>query len=182
MVADVPCTTEVGSNTKGLVQAMSQVSLKAGEIKILKGVIDKLQQEMKIKDEKMAQFQKENQALQERVDKLKTRLKGKGLFQGAKHIIRDSISVEASKFRVYLNFINDKDSMAITTRSRCIVVNEKLVKKPSEWAQNAINMLNSIPTVELQTIRVKDRTTLIIWARRIIAKHNLLKSVQTKSI
>jgi hypothetical protein len=182
MVADVPCTTEAGSNTKGLVQAMSQVRLKAGEIKILKGVIEKLQQEMKIKDEKMAQFQKENQALQERVNKLKTRLKGKGLLQGAKHIIWDSISIEAAKFRVYLNFINDKDSMAITTRSRCTVVNEKLVKKPSEWAQNAINMLNSIPTVELQTIRVKERTTLIIWARRIIAKHNFLKSVQTKSI
>jgi hypothetical protein len=141
-----------------------------------------LQQEMKIKDEKMAQFQKENQALQERVDKLKTRLKGKGLLQGAKHVIWDSIAVEAAKFRVYLNFINDKDSMAITARSRCTVVNETLAKKPSEWAQNAINLLNSIPTTELQTIGVKDRTTLIIWARRVIAKHNLLKSVQTKAI
>jgi hypothetical protein len=87
MAVAVPCTTETGSNTKGLVQAMSQVILKAGEIKILKGVIEKLQQEMKIKDEKMAQFQKENQALQERVDKLKTRLKGKGILQGAKHVI-----------------------------------------------------------------------------------------------
>jgi acetylornithine/succinyldiaminopimelate/putrescine aminotransferase len=101
---------------------------------------------MKTKDERMAQFQKENQALQERVDKLKTRLRGKGLLQGAKHIIWDSIVVEAAKFRVYLNFINDKDSMAITARSRCTVVNETLAKKPSEWAQNAINLLNSIPT------------------------------------
>jgi hypothetical protein len=82
---------------------------------------------------------------------------------------------------VYLNFINDKDNMAITARSRCTVVNETLAKKPSEWAQNAINLLNSIPTAELQTIGVKDRTTLIIWARRVIAKHNLLKSVQTKA-
>jgi hypothetical protein len=82
---------------------------------------------------------------------------------------------------VYLNFINDKDNMAITARSRCTVVNETLEKKPSEWAQNAINLLNSIPTTELQTIRVKDITTLIIWARRVIAKHHLLKSVQTKA-
>jgi hypothetical protein len=71
---------------------------------------------------------------------------------------------------------------SITARSRCTVVNETLAKKPSEWAQNAINLLNSIPTVELQTIGVKDRTTLIIWARRVIAKHNLLKLVQTKAI
>jgi AmiR/NasT family two-component response regulator len=42
---------------------------------------------MKIKNEKMAQLQKENQTLQENVDKLKTRLKGKGLLQRAKHVI-----------------------------------------------------------------------------------------------
>ena len=120
--------------------------------------------------------------MQERVDKLKTRLKGKGLLQGAKHVIWDSIFVEDAKFRVYLNFINDKYSMSITARSRCIVVNETLAKNPSEWAQNAINLLNSIPTAELPTIGVKDRTTLIIWARRIIAKNNFLKSVQTKVV
>jgi FtsZ-binding cell division protein ZapB len=146
MVVVVPSTTEVGPSTEGLVQAMSQVILKVGEIKGLKEDIEKLQQEMKTKDERVAQFQKENQALQEKVNKLKTRLRGKGLLQGAKHIIWDSIVAEASKFRVYLNFINDKYSMAITARSRCTVVNETLAKKPSEWAQNAINLLNSIPT------------------------------------
>jgi hypothetical protein len=113
---------------------------------------------------------------------MKIRLRGKGMLQGDKHILWDSISVEAAKFRVYLNFINDKYNMAITTRSRCNVVNGILAKKPSEWAQNAINLLKSIPTVELQTIGVKYRTTLIIWARRVITKHNLLKSVQTKAI
>jgi hypothetical protein len=59
-------------------------------------------------------------------------------------------------------------------------VNETLAKKPLEWSQNAINTLNNILTIDIQTIRVKDRTTLIIWARRVIDKHNLLKSVQTK--
>jgi predicted nuclease with TOPRIM domain len=76
MAVVVPSTTEIGSSTDGLVQAMSQVSLKEGEIKILKGDIEKLQQEMKIKNEKMAQFQKENQDLQERVDKLKDEVEG----------------------------------------------------------------------------------------------------------
>jgi hypothetical protein len=141
---------------------MSQVSLKVGEIKGLKGDIHKLKQEMKTKDERMAQFQKENQDLQERIDKMKIILRGKGLLQGAKHIIWDSIFVEVAKFRVYLNFINDKDSMAITSKSRCTIVNENLAKKPSEWAQNSINLLNSIPTTKIQTIGVKYRTTLII--------------------
>jgi hypothetical protein len=115
------------------------------------------------------------------IDKLKMRLRGKGLLQGAKHVIWDSIDIEASKFRMYLNFINDKFNIAITTRSRCIVVNETLAKKPSEWAQNSINILKSIPTADLHTIGVKDITTLIIRARRVIAKHNMLKSVQTKA-
>jgi cell division protein FtsB len=140
MAVTVPSTAKAGPSTKGLVTAMSQFILKVGEIKGLKGDIEKLKQEMKTKHERMAQFQKENQALQERVDKLKTRLRGKGLLQGAKHVIWDSIVIEAAKFRVYLNFISDKDSMAITSRSRCTVVNETLAKKPSEWAQNAINL------------------------------------------
>ena len=58
---------------------MSQVILKVGEFKGLKGDIDKLKKEMKAKDERMDQFQKENEVLQERIDKLNMRLRGKGL-------------------------------------------------------------------------------------------------------
>jgi hypothetical protein len=83
---------------------------------------------------------------------------------------------------VYLNFINDKDRMAITAGSRCTVVNETLAKKPPKWAQNSINLLNSIPIVEIQTIGVKDKTTLVIWDRRVISKHNLHKSIQINAI
>jgi peptidoglycan hydrolase CwlO-like protein len=78
-VVVVPLVAKVGPNTKGLFEAMSQVSLKEGEIKGLKGSIEKLKQEMQAKDERMAQFQKENEVLQERIDKLKMRLRGKGL-------------------------------------------------------------------------------------------------------
>ena len=69
--------------------------------------------------------------------------------QGDKHIIWDSIAAEAAKFRVYLNFINEKDNMAITARSRCTVGNETLAKNPLEWAQNAVNLLNVVPIAEL---------------------------------
>jgi hypothetical protein len=162
MVVVAPSTIETNQSTDGLVQAMSHVSLKEEEIKSLKGDVEKLQQEIRIKDDKMAQFQKENQALQKIIDKLKTSLKFKGLLQGDKHVIWDSIAAEVSKFKVYLNFIYDKDSMVITTKIRCIVVGDTLAKKPLEWAQNAINMLNSIPTTELQTIGVKYSSTLII--------------------
>jgi hypothetical protein len=40
----VPSTVDIGSSTDRLVQAMSQFSLKEGEIKSLKGDIEKMQQ------------------------------------------------------------------------------------------------------------------------------------------
>lgn len=137
---------------------------------------------MRTKDEKISQVQKEKVVLQEKINKLNSRLRGKGLLQGAKHIIWDSIAVETAKFRSYLNFVSDKDNIVITAIHRCTVVNETLSKKASEWAQNAINLLNLVPPVDLQTIGVKDRTALIIWARRIITKHDLLKSILNKAI
>jgi hypothetical protein len=106
---------------------MSQVILKEGEIKGIKGKIEKLKKEMKANNEKMAQFQKENGSLQERIDNLKMILRGKILLQGSKHIIWDSIATESTKFRVCLIFINDKDNMAITSKSRCTIVNETVI-------------------------------------------------------
>jgi hypothetical protein len=47
MVVVVPSTVEARPSTKGLVQDMSQVILKVGEIKGLKQDIEKLKQEMK---------------------------------------------------------------------------------------------------------------------------------------
>jgi predicted transcriptional regulator len=58
MVVVAPSTTKTKQSTDGLVQAMSQVSLKVEEIKSLKGDIEKMQQEMRIKDEKMASSRK----------------------------------------------------------------------------------------------------------------------------
>jgi predicted RNase H-like nuclease (RuvC/YqgF family) len=79
MVVTVPSTTKDGSSTQQIFQDIYKDSLKVGEIKGLKGDIEKLKQEMKTKDEMMAHFQKEKQTLQERVDRMKTRLRGKGL-------------------------------------------------------------------------------------------------------
>jgi hypothetical protein len=116
------------------------------------------------------------------VNKIKTRLNGKMLLQGAKHVIWDMIAAEVAKFRSYLNFINDKDNMVAIAQNKCDVVNEVIEKNPLEWTQNVIYLLNAIPTVDIQTIGVKYKTALIISARRIIAKNNLLRSVQNKSM
>ena len=75
-----------GSTTEDIVQAMSQVSLKEGEIKGLKENMEKLEQEVRTKDEKISQVQKEKVALHEKINKLNSRLRGKNLLQGAEHM------------------------------------------------------------------------------------------------
>jgi len=57
----IPTNAKAGSNAEGLVQAMSQISLKIGKIKDLKEHLEKLKQEAKVKDEKLAQLYGENQ-------------------------------------------------------------------------------------------------------------------------
>jgi hypothetical protein len=52
-----------------------------------------MEQEAQKHDERVSQLKKENAVLHEKVNKLKSRFKGKSLLQGAKHIIWDSISV-----------------------------------------------------------------------------------------
>jgi predicted RNase H-like nuclease (RuvC/YqgF family) len=81
-VVVVPLTTKVGSNTEGPVHDMLQFILKEGEIKGIKGIIEKLKHEMQEKDARMTQFQKENEVLQERIYKLKMRIRGKCLLKG----------------------------------------------------------------------------------------------------
>ena len=76
-----------GSTTEDIVQGMSQFSLKEGEIKGLKENMEKLEQEGRTKDEKISQVQKEKVVLQEKINKLNSILRGKGLLQGDKHII-----------------------------------------------------------------------------------------------
>ena len=79
--------TGTGSTTEDIVQAMSKVGLKGGEIKGLKENMEKLEQEVHTKDEKISQVQKEKVVLQENINKLNSILRGKGLLQGAKRII-----------------------------------------------------------------------------------------------
>ena len=82
-----PSPTVSKSIIEDIVQEMSQVSLKDGEIKELKENIKKIEQEAHKRDESVSQLKKENVVLHEKVNKLKSNIKGKSLLQGAKNII-----------------------------------------------------------------------------------------------
>ena len=57
------------------------------------------------------------------------------------------------------------------------MVNENLAKKSLDTTPNAINFLNTLRYEDMQEIGIRDRLTIILWARNFINKHNLVKVV-----
>jgi hypothetical protein len=108
-------------------------------------------------------------------------MKRKTPLQGEKHILWDSLVEDITKFRQYLNFVDDKSLVARKSLHGCTIVNETLLKRPLEITQNAINLINEISSAHLQTLRVKDRTIVTIWVRKIIGKLSQMRNVQPKA-
>ena len=54
-------------------------------------------------------------------------------------------------------------------------------KKPLNTAHNALNFLNSLTHQNLQDIGIKDRVAIVLWAKKFINKHQLMKVVQDKA-
>ena len=94
-----------------LLVPMSQVSLKEVEIKWLKDENENIKLELaKCIEEKNKSLNEKNQ-LQNKFNELKERNTGKVPLQGAKHLIWNTLSVQITKFRHYLNFISDESAL-----------------------------------------------------------------------
>ena len=111
---------------------------------------------------------------------LKERSIGKAPLQGAKHLIWDTLSVEITKFRHYLNFIDDQTALDNLATQRLKLENKTMEKKPLNTTQNALNFLNALTYQKLQDIRIKDRVAIVLWSKKFINKHQLMKVVQDK--
>ena len=161
-----------------LLVPMSQVSLKDEEIRELKVENEKVKSELaKVTENKNKILQDRNQ-LQKKFNELKERNIGKGPLQGAKHIIWDTLSIEITKFRHYLNFIDDQSILINLANQRLKLVNETMERKPLATAQNALNLLTY---QKLHDIGVKDRIAMVSRAKFFIYKHHLMKAVQDKA-
>ena len=112
---------------------------------------------------------------------MKERNIGKVPLQGAKHIIWDTLSIEITKFRHYLNFIDDQSILINLANQRLKLVNETMERKPLATTHNALNFLNSLTYQKLHDIGVKDRIAMVLWAKMFIHKHHLMKVVQDKA-
>ena len=101
-------------------------------------------------------------------------------FQGKKHIIWDTIIEEENKCRPYLDYILDKELVIYSSRHALTVARENMNKKPFDCAKNAINFLNSLSEDDLKKSNVKDRISIMTWARKVINKYHHLDTVQAK--
>ena len=89
--------------------------------------------------------------------------------------------MEITKFRHYLNFNDDQSTLVNLANQRLKLVNETMERKPLSTTQNALNFLNSLTYKKLQDIGVKDRVEMVLWSKRFIHKHHLMKTVQDKA-
>ena len=95
-------------------------------------------------------------------------------------------AVQVSKFS-FKNVEGDVDSSEL-----CHVFKSKedlkedlkasyMEKRPLVTAQNTLNFLNSLSYQKLQELGIKDRVSIVMWAKKIIHKHHLIKTVHDKS-
>ena len=130
--------------------------------------------------QKVDEIQNEDKTLQEKVAKHKTNLKVKSSLQVGNHSLWDTLVVDITKFRQYSNFVEDKNVVSIIALQKCTVVNETLPRRSCETTQNAINFLNLVSNVWFHTLGFKEKTYIIVWARKIIEKHKHMRNVQEK--
>ena len=146
-----------------LLVPMSQVSLKDEEIRDLKEENEKIKSELAKMTESKNKILQDKSQLQKKLNELKERNTGKGPLQGAKHIVWDTLSIEITNFRHYLNFIDDQSTLVSVANQRLKLVSETMQRKPLGIAQNALNFLNSLTYQKLQDIGVKDRVAMVLW-------------------
>lgn len=154
-------------STDQLVEAMSRVSLKDEEIKVLKVSNDKINSE--------------NESLKEEISMLKLKLIGNSQLQGAKHFLWDKIIDEVFDSWDYLIFIEDKRELTHSISTKCQVPNEILHKRPVNVAHKTIIFLHQTSNETLRTLGLRDRFVVIIYAKKIIEKHNLMNEVKAKA-
>ena len=157
------------------------MSLREETIKELQAENEKVKAELTKVSESRMQLLQDKSQLQQKVDELKEKCIGKGPLQGAKHIIWDTLSIEVTKFRHYLNYIDDLCGLIDSAQQRLRVVNEHMAKRPLATAQNTLDFLNSLTYQKLHDMGIKDRVSIVLSAKKIIHKHQLMKIVQDRS-
>ena len=136
-----------------------------------------MEQERKTWEAKSQTWESKCQELQNKNDKLIKQIIGQ---LPVKHIIWDTIIAEARKFRLYLDYVLDKEVVIQSSRQIMIASREKLNKKLIDYSNNSIKFLNGLTEDNLKNANIKDIISIITWAREVVNKYHHLDTVQDK--
>ena len=142
--------------TKELSVSMSQINLREWEIKELKEENHKLRQELAQNIEERNTVLNERKKPKKKSNELKKKIRGKVSLHGARHLIWDGLSVEDTKFKPYLNYVNDKSLMVYMAFQICKVVNETMYKKSLDTTHSVIDLLNTLTYEDMQEMEIRD--------------------------
>ena len=76
--------------------------------------------------------------------------------------------------------MDDQSILINLAHQRLKLVNENIEIKPLATAQNTLNFLNSLTYQKLHDMGIKDRISILLWAKKFIHKHHLMNTVQDK--
>ena len=102
---------------------------------------------------------------------------GQLALQGARKLIWDEIIREANKFRLYLDYIADRENALKVSRQNILIVKQGLNKNPIQVAQNAINFLSTLLEDKVKRFGIQDKVVVASWARKVIGKYRMLDNV-----
>ena len=71
----------------------------------------------------------------------------------------------------YLDYILDKEVVIQSTKQSVTTIKERLNKRPIDYAKNTIDFLNGLTKEELKNTNIKDKISIITWARKLVNKH-----------
>ena len=129
-------------------------------------------------------LEKSNQEKQERIDKLKARLKGKDALQSAQHSLWDLISIEINKFWNELRRMEAKKAYIYSSLEKHKIDIEKLAhvhKQPIVKAQILMNFLKFSSDEAWHAFKVNDQFQTLMLFKRVIDKDEMIGKVKNRS-
>jgi len=77
--------------------------------------------------------------------------------------------------------IDEQEQASASAGKRCKVSEENLQNNPKEKAQNAISFLSTTQGPDLVTLAVTDRTGVLVAARKVVEKYNMMQNALAKA-
>ena len=105
---------------------------------------------------------------------------GNMALQGARHLIWDQIIAEANKFMPCIDFIAYQENSLTEAKKKVSTALGEVHKRPAVIAENDVDFLSTLSDDLANWYNIQNRLSIISGPRKVIAKHRMLDTVQTK--